>query len=330
MRKTYLVTLAATVAAAASLMGVAAADASQVHGKPERYLLPSTATSAFPEGIARSGRHIFLGSATDGTIYRGVTSGEQLRPFIPAGANGLTQALGMKVDDRGRLFVAGGATGKVVVYDSRTGRHLATFATDTKGSTLNDIAIAPDGDIYITDSTQPTLYRIPAEQVTDTSPDEVRALQAWLPLSGTPVIYEKDNPLNVNVNGIVITRDGRYLVVADTNSKALYRITIRTRKVEQIDLSGAPVMGDGLVLTGRDLYAVDANTPPGNAVVRIRLDPDARTGRVLSRRTGPELKFPSTAVLDGDDLLVVNLQFNRLASGQAPDLPFDVVRVPRR
>ncbi|WP_113698701.1 hypothetical protein [Nonomuraea lactucae] len=65
-------------------------------------------------------------------------------------------------------------------------------------------------------------------------------------------------------------------------------------------------------------------------IVCIRLDGTAASGRVLSRTTSSRLKFPSTAVADGNDLLVVNLQFDRLASGQAPDLPFDVVRIPRR
>lgn len=326
------VLVAAALATTALTQGAVATagPGSPHHGSHSvgRYTLPAEATTAFPEGIGRFGRHLFVGSATDGTVYRGSVGDPHLRPFLPAGGEGRVQALGIKTDRQGRLYIAGGGTGKVFVHDARSGRHLATFTALGAGN-LNDLVVTPGGDVYVTDSARPTLYRIASRQIETAEPGRSATLDPWLPLEGTPVVYEKDAALDVNLNGIVLDPDRRHLITADTNSGALYRISLRDRSVHRVDLAGERVMGDGLVLVGRDLYAVDANTPPGDTIAHIRLSPDATRGRVVARRADPALAFPSTAVADGDDLLVVNLQFDRLATGNPPELPFDVVRVPR-
>jgi hypothetical protein len=43
-------------------------------------------------------------------------------------------AIGIKVDRRNRLFVAGGATGQAFVYDARTGADLASYQLAPAGS----------------------------------------------------------------------------------------------------------------------------------------------------------------------------------------------------
>ena len=89
------------------------------------------------------------------------------------------------------------------------------------------------------------------------------------------------------------------------------------------------VAGDGLVLTGRTLYAVERQGDVGY-IVTIALDRHLTAGTVVSRTTDPGFDDPTTAALVGRSLLVVNSQFGERAAGEEPG-PFTVsrVRAPR-
>jgi sugar lactone lactonase YvrE len=80
-----------------------------------------------PEGIAISGTSLYAGSIPTGRVFRAdITTGQgQVIVDPPAGRS----AIGMKVDGRGRLFVAGGATGQAYVYGIR--RH--DYVVDERG-----------------------------------------------------------------------------------------------------------------------------------------------------------------------------------------------------
>src|SRR5262245_4201515 len=73
-----------------------------------------------PEGIATGrGATFYVGSIPTGAIYRGnLRTGEGT--VLVQGAQGRA-ALGLKVDRRGRIFVAGGPTGKAFVYSGSGG-----------------------------------------------------------------------------------------------------------------------------------------------------------------------------------------------------------------
>src|SRR5205085_9519184 len=103
-----------------------------------------------PEGIAyqKRTRSFFVSITADGAIYRGTPSSDTVAPFI-AGAAGKS-AVGIKV--RGDLlYVAGGATGTITVYDLATKRAVATFETGS-GGFLNDLVVTRNGDAWVTDS----------------------------------------------------------------------------------------------------------------------------------------------------------------------------------
>ena len=90
------------------------------------------------------------------------------------------------------------------------------------------------------------------------------------------------------------------------------------------------VAGDGLVLTGRTLYAVERQGDVGY-VVTIALDRHLHQRH--RRLAGPPTRGfddPTTAALVGRSLLVVNSQFGERAAGEQPD-PFTVsrIRAPR-
>ena len=80
-----------------------------------------------PEGIASGrGTSLYVGSIPTGAVWKGdarTGRGDVLVPPRP----GERSAIGLKVDRRDRLFVAGGATGKAFVYGARTGADLASY-----------------------------------------------------------------------------------------------------------------------------------------------------------------------------------------------------------
>jgi sugar lactone lactonase YvrE len=214
----------------------------------------------------------------------------------------------------------------VFAYDARTGELTGVWQvadpTDPADPTfLNDLVVTPRGDVYVTDSRRPVLYRIDAR---DRQTDGVEALPVFLSFDGTPIVYGP----GFNVGGIAASPDGRTLVLAQSTTRSLFRVRLEERTVAAIDLCGAPVGGDGLVLLGRDrLYAVERQGDVGY-VVAIDLDRDLSSGTVVSRTTDPSFDDPTTAARVGRSLLVVNSQFGERNAGVAPTLPFTVSRVP--
>jgi Cu-Zn family superoxide dismutase len=325
----------AVIVAAALLLlvpGTAAAHDDDRSGRdrdrhlPTSYLLDPAGQAdpdIFPEGIAVRGDTFYVGSTTDGTIYRGDVDDDVATPFLlPDNPEGRTFAVGMKVDGR-TLFVAGGSTGQVFAYDTRSRELTGQWTvTDPAGTPtfLNDIAIDRSGDVYVTDSLRPALYRIDAH---DRRTDGVEPLDTFVDFTGTALQYIP----GFNVNGIVVSSDDRYLVLAQSSTGALFRVGIRDRSVRRIDLGGAAVSGDGLVLDGRrTLYAVERQGDVGY-VVEVRLDRRLTSGTVVGRTTHPSFDDPTTAALVGRSLLVVNSQFGERSAGEEPG-PFTVTRIP--
>ncbi|KAA2261596.1 superoxide dismutase [Solihabitans fulvus] len=287
--------------------------------RPNTWALPGD--HAAPEGIARDpyAPYFYTGSTADGTIYRGDLRTGEVRSFLPGGVDGRATAVGMKVDRFGRLIIAGGYTGLVWVYDTGTGSLLHTFDTGISPNFLNDLAVADDGDVYVTDSVQPKLYRIAAEQLDSDAP-RTAALPVFADLTGSPIVYRD----GFNLNGIVVTPDQRYVIVAHDNDNGLFRIDRRSKEIRRIDLGGAGVDGDGLLIRGHTLYAVSSVDGNRSVVNVVRLDWGYGTGVLERRATNPLLDRPSTAAFDGDAILVVNFQY----AVPNPHLPYTVVRVP--
>ena len=94
-----------------------------------------------PEGIAIRGGTAYFGSLADGDIYAAsLRTGDG--KIISEGPG--TPSVGLKVDNRGRLFIAGGAAGNARVVDTRTGAVLASYAFATAPTFVNDVVLAPE------------------------------------------------------------------------------------------------------------------------------------------------------------------------------------------
>ena len=84
-----------------------------------------------------------------------------------------------------------------------------------------------------------------------TGPGAPAALEPWLDLRSTPIRYV---PNQVNLNGIVASPDGRWLLTVQLATGQLWRVDTTTREVAQVQVDGGPLRnGDGLVLAGLGL-----------------------------------------------------------------------------
>ncbi|MGV8875203.1 MAG: superoxide dismutase, partial [Rhodococcus sp. (in: high G+C Gram-positive bacteria)] len=113
------------------------------------YDLPGS--GVFPEGITAADDTFYVTSTSDGAVFRGTVGSPDVSVFLPGGADGRTGAAGIDVTDdddssdrADYLVIAGGATGKVWVYDADSGDLVATFTNGlgTDATFLNDVAIA--------------------------------------------------------------------------------------------------------------------------------------------------------------------------------------------
>lgn len=280
------------------------------------YTLPGSAV--FPEGVAsRDGSpNFYVGSTTDGTIFRG-TLGQQATEVLLAPAAERPSAIGMKVDEAGRLYVAGGASGKIFVYDTAAKtliRAYDTPAVAAGGTFINDVALTPEG-AYFTDSNRPVLFRVAR------TASGVGELTSWLDFTGTALKYQP----GFNLNGIAATPDGKYLIVVQSNTGKLFRVTVADKTVSEINLGGGTVTnGDGILLSGQTLYVVRNQNV---LIVPVTLSADFSSGTLGTAFTDATLRYPTTIALNAGRLLVVNSQFDKRGPGLTPELPFTVSSV---
>jgi sugar lactone lactonase YvrE len=291
-------------------------ESTQAASDAGRYALPGD--EVYPEGVAYRPEtgEFFVGSTTDGTVFRGNVGepGAEAELFLEPGEDGRTAATGMKVDPEGRLFVAGGDTGQLFVYDTSTGQTLASFRIQPEDEVtfVNDVALGPDGSAYFTDSMNPSLYRLFPYG------EGGYGFEPFLDLEETPIEYGE----GINLNGIAATEDGRYLITVQSNTGNLYRIDTRSKEVRQVDLGGETLEnGDGILLDGQTLYVVRNRQ---GLIFPVRLTQDFASGEVGEGFTDPSLAFPTTIAAYNGRLLVVNSQFDRRQSGEEPELPFTV------
>jgi hypothetical protein len=283
------------------------------HTFPEVIPLPD---GIAPEGIASgSGTEFFTGSLETGAIYKGdLRTGEG--EFINDESEFTDrQALGMKHDPRRDvLWVSGGETGQVFVYDADTGDTLEEIQlADTTDTFVNDVVVTRE-TAYLTDSFQPVIYAVPLGQ--DGLPNDDAA--ETIPLTGDFVFV----PEAFNGNGIDATPSGETLVLVGSATGSLYTVDPSTGVATSIDLGGDTVPnGDGLLLDGKTLYVVQNFL---NQIGVVELAPDLSSGVVGDPITSSHFMIPTTVAEFGNSLYAVNARFDVTAG---PDVEYDVVRV---
>ena len=287
--------LAAWMAVAASVL---AAPLGAGGGLPEKIALPD---GFRPEGIAISQNGTFyVGSIPTGAIYRGSLKTGEGEIINPGAATGRA-SIGIELHD-GRLYVAGGSTGSGFVFSARSGRLLKTYRFTTETDTfVNDVVVAR-GFAYFTDSRRPFLYRVPIGDRGKGHHKHGHPREATaIPLSGQ-IVYLAGN----NANGIDKSRDGRTLIIVQTNVGKLFTVNRRTGLTREIVLDEPVVNGDGILLDGRTLYVVQNRD---NKVAVVRLSRRLRSGDVQMHITDPDFDVPTTIDDFGKRLYAVNARF---------------------
>ncbi len=283
---------------------------------PPGIVVPGDAV--FPEGVAvdKASGDLYVGSTSDGAIFRAAAGASEFEEFLPAGADGRTAATGLKVDPRGRLFVAGRTTGRLFVYDLDTRELVTSLKAPGEGETLvNDLTFTADA-AYVTDSYRDVIYRIPLDAG---DPSE---MEAWLDLEET-VVPTGDG---FGLNGISASDDDRYLITVHTDTGELFRIDTRSQGVRPVDLGGKTLpTGDGLLLDGTDLFVVQEKPAQ---VVPVELSDDLLVGEVQPGIGSGVLDFPTTMAEDDGTMYVVNSQLDDAPDNPSPPFTVAELEVP--
>ncbi|ANS64113.1 hypothetical protein SLINC_1889 [Streptomyces lincolnensis] len=294
-----LLTTAAALSGAALLSGTAHAAGSERTAWPAQFPLPD---GFQPEGITIGAKPFaYFGSLADGDIYRAsLATGRG--SVVVKGTGGPT--VGLKIDRHGRLFLAGGDSGEIRTADARTGRIEKVYATG--GTFVNDVVLTP-GAAWFTDSFEPVLYKL------------TRGAVETVPLTG-----DWQQGTDFTANGIERTPDGRALLVVNAfaDGGGLARVDPRTGVARTVDLGTAKLPnGDGLLLLGRILYAVQQRQ---NAIDVFRLNDSGTRGTAIARITDPRFRIPTTAAAWGGRLYLPNARFD---VEPTPQTEYDAVAV---
>lgn len=173
----------------------------------------------------------------------------------------------------------------VVRYELKSGRLLDRFPAP-EAIQLNDLAVAPDGTLYVTDSASGTLFRRKPKETTLTRFGEAGALRG--------------------ANGIALAPDAALYV---TLSTGIARVDATTGEPTRLPQPDDVVTGgiDGLYWHDGDLFGIQNVTNPGR-VVRIALT-DKGAGiaglTVLQSHHHPEFAEPTTGVIANGALNVI-------------------------
>jgi hypothetical protein len=296
---------------AALLCAALAATAVAGGGYPETIPLPN---GFQPEGIDTKGNRFYVGSIPTGAVYSGSLRSGRGDILVP-GRQGRA-AIGLKVDRRKRLFVAGGPTGKAFVYSARDGSDIAEYTLTPAPTFVNDVTVTRKA-AYFTDSQRQQLYVLDLGRG-----GRLPAAARTLPLTGD-LQYDQD-PATFELNGIAATRNGKRLISVQSGVGKLFLIDPRSGVTEEIDLGGDTVPnGDGLLLQGRTLYVVQNRL---NQIAVVRLDRDLDDGEVVGTLTDDDFRVPTTIARKGRYLWAVNARFG---TPPGPDVDYDIVRVRR-
>jgi hypothetical protein len=268
------------------------------------------------EGIAHDPRTgaFFFSSVAERKILRRTKDGT-VSDFVPAGAHGLLSALGIAVDaGHRRLWVlsaglpqaAGLKVGErkksaLLAFDLDSGAWQQTFDAPPGDRSWNDLELAADGSVFVSDPAAKAILRV--------KPDGgVLTLLAGEEVLGSP-------------GGLALSADGKLLYVADWNN-GLGVLDLAANGPQRWTWmrppAGTTVLGiDGLRRQGNRLIAIQNGVAPPR-IQSFELAADGRSlvaAKTLERNL-PEWDEPTLGV-------VVEGAFFYVANSHWPSFPGD-------
>jgi hypothetical protein len=278
----------------------------------------------FPEGVTvTSDGTFFVGSMFEGCIMRALPGSFHMEPFIEPGANGLVSVLGLWADevnntlwacssDAGNGRLTGRAPVGIKAFHLQTGAPIASYDFPG-GGFANDLTIDARGNLYVTDSWSPRIFRLLPGGST---------LEEWIndPLLGVE---------QWSLNGIDYDHANHVIYTVNQRASQLFRIAI-----EPDGSAGAVTLmqttlelrrPDGLKVIGPNTLAASEGGAGGMAVITVE-------GDVANvRRVPAGLDSVTTFAFYGGNAWVVEGQADHFwdpdHAGPDADPPFRIVKV---
>lgn len=320
-RRTRRAPLAAALLATASLVVASTAAAADGRSALPGTWVVSNEPGVLPEGIEITpGGHVYVTASGTGDVFAGRLGEAALHVLSSGAAAGRSSALGVHVDDRGRLFVVSPGAVDVLAPDGTLIQRLHLPEGQAATAYINDLVVTADA-VYVTDSAQALVWR------SELRGAGVGPLEQWLDVHELMPAFQRGW---FYLNGIDASPDGSRLLVSAQGLGALVRVETGTRAQQFVTTDGS-VFGtfgpDGLLVDGDVARGVLNYGAPdtGQGLYAARLSPDWRTATVVGHetesRSGSPLDTPTTVALaraaEGDRYVVVNSQLDT-APGTPP------------
>ena len=257
----------------------------------------------------------FVSSVRHRKIVR-IDAGGRAADFVKEGQDGLFSATALALDPRRRaLYVSSAATtlmagarkedegrSALLEFDVDSGRLRLSLPPPDADGTLSDLALGPDGSVYVADPKTGRVYvRKPG------------ALRLERLVDAGPI---------ASAQGMAVSSDGRSLFVADY-LQGIAKVDLGTGAVRLLEAPANLAMTgiDGLVLAGDSLVGIQNGLEP-NRVLRLRLDlaKERIVEGTILERANPAHDEPTLGVVVGRDFYyVANSQYGLFGDDGQPD-----------
>ena len=174
-----------------------------------------------PEGVARDREGRIYVSTREGAIVRLAADGRQPEMWAQTGG----RPLGLAFDSAGTLYVADGARGLLAIDRTGVVRLLADSVDGTPIAFADDLDVAADGRVYLSDAS--TKFGMLARAAEDASVLDIiehgghGRLLEYDPASGRIAVLRRGLDF---ANGVAISHDGQSVLLSETGHYRILRI----------------------------------------------------------------------------------------------------------
>ena len=303
-------------------------DSGQAAALKDKYTI--TDTGLYPEGIDYDSKNekFLFSSLHKGAVYAMDAKGTIT---VFATSSKMVLPTGVFTDEkRNRLIVANadlgisqkstqgsaGSVASVGIFNLTTGTLIKEIDlkgfTPNAGSCPNDVALDPDGNIYVTDSFSPIIYKIDGNYAA--------SVFATNPLFQT-------TPGNFGLNGIVFHPDG-YFLIAKTDTSKLLKVPLNNP--ESVSEVTGMVFNypDGIEFNKKnELIIIENGLGAGKSHTFSSSNGWVSATKVSETAIGKD-EFPTTAALASNGhVYVINSKLGMLLGGDKSQSVFTIQKI---